>query len=381
VRLIDAKSDRPVWVEDFSRNSTNFLTIEGELAQAIANQLSLTSSLETQTHLARRAAINEEAEVLYLQGMLNVYSASCDKAIPYFQKAIEMDAKFANAYAALAHCYGQLGVTGGMPSAEAFAAQKNNAEHAVHLDDTLAEGHAEMADALIDMKWDWKGAEKEFDHALLLNPNSASTHEQYANYLSVTGNASAAIEQGQIAVKLDPLSGRVLRNLAYIYYFSHQYDQALSLLQLVESKYLTLPPDIFVYGEVYAEKGRYQESINEFLKLGDNPHALGHLGSAYARVGKTASAREIIAQLEKHVQWDRLGAYEIALIYTGLRENTSAFLWLDKAIENHETGLLFVKVEPLLDPLRADPRFDQLLLRVGLANVRAGGPHAPRNER
>jgi TolB-like protein len=368
-RLIDAKTDRPIWGENFIRSSSDVLASEGELARSVASQLSLTISPQTQAHLARSASISMGAEDLYLQGMLNFHSGNCENAMGYFQKAIKADAKFANAYAALANCYGLLGSGGWIPYSEAFSNEKSNALRAVEFDNSLSEGHSELADALVNADWNFAGAEKEFNQALALNPNSARVHEQYGDYLDLVGNPSTAIEEGQIAVKLDPLSARALSDLAYIYYFSRQYDQALALLKMAESKDPNLHADVFAYGDVYAEKGQYQESINEFLKLGDNPHALGHLGNAYARAGQSVSARKIIAQLQEHVKRNQLGAYEIALVYAGLGQKDEAFVWLQRAFENHDRGIVFLKVDPALDPLRADPRFDSLLQQAGFVSV------------
>jgi TolB-like protein len=367
-RLIDAKTDRPIWGENFTRGSTDVLASEGELAQSIANQLSLTISPQTQAHLARSASISMEAEDLYLQGMLNFHSGNCENAMGYFEKAVQADSRFANAYAALANCYGLLGSGGWMPYAEAFSNEKSNAQLAVTYDDSLSEGHAQLADALFNADWDLAGADAEFHKALALNPNSARVHDQYGDYLDLTGNPGSAIDEARIAVKLDPLSGRALSDLAYIYYFSREYDQALSLLKLAESKEPNLHPDIFAYGDVYVEKGMYREAINEFLKLGDNPHALGHLGNAYARAGQASPARKIIATLQERVAKDQLGAYEIALVYTGLGEKDQAFVWLQIALETRDRGMHFLQIDPPLDPLRSDPRFNQILHRAGLPN-------------
>jgi TolB-like protein len=371
VRLIDARTDRPVWGQNFTRSSTDTLASEGELAQSIANELSLTVSPQTQTHLARAPSVSMEAEDLYLQGMLDFHSGNCENAMAYFQKAIQADSRFANAYGALASCYGLLGEGGWMAYGEAFSNEKSNALRAIEFDDSLSEGHAALAGALMNADWDLNGAEKQFKQALALNPNSASVHDHYGGYLVLMGNHDSAIEEAQIAVKLDPLSGRALSDLAYIYYFSRQYDQTLALLKMAEAKDPNLHPDIFAYGDVYVEKGMYRESINEFLRLGENPHALGHLGNAYARAGQPAAALKIIAELQQRVQKDQLGAYEIALVYTGLGQKDQAFAWLQKAFENHDRGLIFLKVDPPMDPLRSDPRFDQLMVRVGLPGARA----------
>jgi len=379
-RLIDAKTDRPIWGENFVRSSTDVLASEGELAQSIANQLSLTITPQTQAHLARAASISMEAEDLYLQGMLNFHSGNCENAMDYFEKAIQADSKFANAYATLANCYGLLGSGGWMPYAEAFSNEKSNAQLAVNYDDSLSEGHAQLADALFNADWDLAGAAAEFHKALTLNPNSARVHEQYGDYLDLTGNPGAAIDEARIAVKLDPLSGRALSDLAYIYYFSREYDQALSLLKLAESKEPNLHPDIFAYGDVYVEKGMYREAINEFLKLGDNPHAMGHLGNAYARAGQAGPARKIIASLQERAAKDQLGAYEIALVYAGLGEKDEAFVWLQRALETRDRGMHFLQIDPPLDPLRSDPRFKQILHRAAeRPNLQSAGVSATPN--
>ena len=252
-----------------------------------------------------------------------------------------------------------------MPYAQAFSKAKSNAAIAIRLDDSLSEGHAEMAGTLIASDWDWRRAEKEYHRALELNPNSAIAHLKYADYLDLKGESAAAIAEGQIAVRLDPLSSRALADLAYIYYFSREYDQALSLLKEAKIKDPNLHPDIFVLGDIYTEKGMYREAIDEFLKLGDNPQALGHLANAYARAGRQDIAQKILAQLEERVQQDGLGAYEIALTYTGLGQKNNAFEWLAKALADRDRGIIFLKVDPLLDPLRSDAQFNQIMQRVG----------------
>jgi len=204
VRLIDAKSDRPIWGKNYVHNSAPLLVSEGELAQAIADELSLTISPQTQAHLTRAPSVTMAAEDLYLQGMLILHSGNCTIAMDDFRKAIQADPGFANAYAALGDCYGLMGESGRIPYAEAFSMQRSNASRAIELDDSLSEGHAEMADALGNLNWDWSGAEKEFQKALALNPNSATVHQQYGDFLSRLGKSGAAIEEAKIAVKLDP---------------------------------------------------------------------------------------------------------------------------------------------------------------------------------
>jgi tetratricopeptide (TPR) repeat protein len=176
--------------------------------------------------------------------------------------------------------------------------------------------------------------------------------------------ALAEVERG---VDLDPVSGRSFHFEGFINYFSRQYDQVLALVKTVRGLDVNPPDWSFLLGDVYAEKGMFPESIGEYLKSGIGPDSLGHLGNAYARAGQAPAARKTIAQLEQHVERDGVGRYEIALVYTGLGDKQEAFKWLEEAYNAHDVGLVYLKIDPCLDPLRSDPRFDDLLRRVGLA--------------
>jgi tetratricopeptide (TPR) repeat protein len=299
--------------------------------------------------------------------MLSLNTGDFKNAMAYFQKSVDKDPNSAQAHAALADSYGWMGEDGWLPYTEAFFEQKTEAARAIELDDSLPEGHVELANAAMNLNWDWATAAKEFHRAQELNPNSASIHEKYAVYLERTGNLQEAVREVERGVQLDPVSGRTFRNAAVTYYFSRRYDEALPLVRRAQELNLSLPEYVFPLGDIYAEKGLYAESIREFLKLGDRPHALGHLGNAYARAGKVDAARKTILQLEEHVRKDGLGRYEIALVYAGLGDRNQAFQWLEKSYQAHDEGLTHLKIDPCLDPLRSDPRFDGLLRQVGLA--------------
>jgi tetratricopeptide (TPR) repeat protein len=182
-----------------------------------------------------------------------------------------------------------------------------------------------------------------------------------------TGQLAKALEEVKRGVDLDPVSGRSLHYEGFLYYFSWQYDQVLPLIRTVRALDITPADWSFLLGDVYAQRRAYSESIAEFLKSGDGPHSLGHLGNAYARAGRVAAARKTIAKLEGHVQENGVGRYEIALVYTGLGENEEAFKWLEEAYKARDVGFVYLKIDPCLDPLRSDPRFEDLLQRVGLA--------------
>jgi TolB-like protein/Tfp pilus assembly protein PilF len=366
-QLIDARTDRPIWAHTYVRDMTSVLALQGEVAKAIADEISTNVTPQEQARLARIRPIDPEAQDLYLHGMLQLDADDCKSAISLFQEAVEKNPIYAQAHAALANCYGRMGESGQMAYKDAFSKQKAEATKAVELDDSLPEGHAELANTEMTLDWDWTAAAKEFHRALELNPNSAANHQKYAFYLVRTGQLRDALAEVERGVDLDPVSGRSVHYEGFIYYFSRQYNQALSLSRTVRA-FDIVPPDwSFLLGDVYAEKGMYTESIFQFLKSGDGPDSLGHLGNAYARAGQTGAALKTISQLEEHVRENGIGRYEIALVYTGLGKKQEAFKWLEESYNAHDVGLVYLKIDPCLDPLRDDPRFDDLLRRVGFA--------------
>jgi TolB-like protein/Flp pilus assembly protein TadD len=367
VQLIDARNDRPIWAHTYARDLTGVLAWQGEVAQAIADQISINVTPQEQARLARNRPVDPDAQDLYLRGILQLDADDCGSAVDYFEKAVGKNPNYAQAHAALANCYGRMGESGRMAYKEAFSEQRIEATRAIELDDSLPEGHAELANTAMTLDWDWASAETEFRRALELNPNSASIHEKYAFYLVRTGRLPEALAEVQRGVDLDPVSWHSFHAEGFIYYFSHQYDQALSLIRRVRALDINPPDWSFLLGDVYAEKGRYSEAIAEFLKSGNGPDSLGHLGNAYARAGQAAAALKTIAQLQQHVQANGVGRYEIALVYAGLGRKQEAFKWLDEAYDVHDPGLLYLKIDPCLDPLRSDPHFDTLMRRVGLS--------------
>jgi TolB-like protein/Flp pilus assembly protein TadD len=365
-QLIDARTDRPIWAHTYVRDMTSVLVLQGEVAQAIADEISINVTPQEQARLARRRPIDPEAQELYLHGMLQLDADDCKSAIENFDLALDKNPNYAQAHAALANCYGRMGESGRMSYGDAFSKQKTEATKAIALDDSLPEGHAELANTAMTLDWDWPTAATEFHRALELNPNSAAIHQKYSFYLVRTGKLKEALAEVERGVDLDPVSGRSFHFEGFIYYFSRQYDQALSLIRRVRALDINPPDWSFLLGDVYAEKGMYAESINEFLKSGDGADSLGHLGNAYARAGQVAAARKTITRLEDDVRREGVGRYEIALIYTGLGDKQEAFEWLEEAYKAHDVGLVYLKIDPCLDPLRSDPRFDDLMRRVGL---------------
>lgn len=367
VQLIDARSDRPVWASTYVQDVDSVFAWQGQVAQDISEEISTTLTPEEQARLARKNTVDAVAQDYYLHGLLLRNAGNCRQAVDFFRQAIARSPDYAQAHSALASCYGMLGESGQMPYQQAFTQQKAEALKAIALDESLSEGHAELANTAMTLDWNWPTAAAEFRRALQLSPSSATDHEKYAFYLVRTGQPQKAIAQIEQAVELDPVSSSTFHAEGFIYYFAHDYNQALAVTKTVQGLKINLPDWKFLLGAIYAAKGMYPQSIKAFLQTGNGAYTLGHLGNVYARSGQTQAARRIIRQLETDVRRDGIGRYEIALVYAGLGEKNQAFQWLQAAYQAHDVGLVYLRVDPCLDPLRSDPRFANLLQSVGLA--------------
>ncbi len=366
VQLVDARTDRPVWASSYVQDVSSVFAWQGQVAESIAEQISSEVTPQEQANLARKGRVNPRAQDLYLHGLLLRNTSNCGEAVDDFRQAIAISPNYAEAHAALATCYGMLGESGQMNYEKAFTSQKKQALKAIALDGSLSEAHAELANTAMTLDRNWPAAAAEFRRAIKLNPSSATAHEKYAFYLARIGEPRQAIAQVEKSVELDPVSGSALHSEGFVYYFAHHYNQALAVTKTVQGLKIDLPDWKFLQGAIYAAKDMYPQSIKAFRQAGNGPYALGHLGNVYARAGRTAVAKRIIQKLKKNVLKDGVGRYEIALVYAGLGEKNQAFKWLDAAYRAHDVGLVYLKVDPCLNPLRSDPRFTVLLQREGL---------------
>lgn len=366
VQLVDARDDRPLWASSYVQDLSSVFAWQGQVAQSIAEEISTEVTPAEQAQLAHKSTVDAAAQDLYLKGLLLRNESNCQQAIGYFKRAIDRSPNYAEAHAAIASCYGMLGESGKMSYDDAFTQQKEQALKAISLDESLSEAHAELANTAMTLDRNWPTAAAEFRRALELNPSSATNHEKYAFYLVRLGQSKQAIAQVQQSVELDPVSGSALHTEGFIYYFAHRYNQALTIAKTVQGLRISLPDWEFLQGAIYAAKDMYPQSIKAFLQAGNGPYTLGHLGNVYARDGQTAAARAMIQRLKQNVKKDGVGRYEIALIYAGLGDKNRAFKWLNAAYQAHDVGLVYLKVDPCLNPLRSDPRFAVLLQQEGL---------------
>ncbi len=376
VQLVSVRDGVPLWADRFDEKFTDIFVVEDSISERVAAALMLKLTGEDKKRLTKRYTENIEAFQLYLKGRYywnKRTGQGLKKGIEYFQQAIEKDPTYALAYAGLADCYNLLSLYGVFPPKETMPRAKAAAMRALEIDNTLAEAHTSLAYAKLYYDWDWAGAKREFLRALELNPNYATAHHWYHEYLTAMGwfeESHAEILQAQ---ELDPLSLIISTDVGWGLYYARRYDQAIEQLRKTIEMDPTFAVAHFILGLCYGQKGLFKESAAEIQKaiaiLGDNPLALavGVLGHAYAVSGKKDRALKVFEQLKDLSKRCYVPAYSLAIIYTGLGQKDQALKWLRKAYEERYDRLIYLKVEPMFDSLRSDPRFKDLLRRIGFA--------------
>ena len=373
-QLIQVSDQAHLWAESYDRTLASAIGIQSEVSSRVAQTLIGELLPERQPELNRSETTSPAAYEAYLKGRYFrelVTERGFRKGIEYFSQAVEIDPGYASGYSGLAGCYCLLGGHGMelehppkvMPDAKAAALK------ALELDETKAEAHAVVSMIRLKYDWDWSGAEKGFKRALEINPSYAQAHLWYSLYFEVTGRAEEAIAEAKRARDLDPLSLRTNVNLASQLYQAHRYDEAIEQLE----KTMELDPNFWVahwvLGDAYIQKAMYPQATRELQKalaLSDrNLAVLASLGYNYAVSGRKAEARETIKEL-KTLSKDRyVSPFNVAIIWTGLGQEEQAFQWLEKGYEARSRSMIWLKVDNRFDSLGSDPRFQDLLNRIG----------------
>lgn len=372
VQLINALTDAHLWADTYDRKLTDIFAVETEIAKTGADVLQAKLTGSEQHVIAARPTANTEAHQLYLKGRFfwNKRTGSdLRKSIGYFEQAIAADPNYALAYAGLADAYGLLpGYSAGTPR-DCYPKAKAMAKKALELDDTLAEAHTTLAGAIWSYEFDFTQANREYQRAIELNPNSAIAHQQYGNItLSALGRGAEAIAEGKRAVELDPLSLIINADLGVNYYYARRYDEAIAQ----QRKTLEMDPRFyyarFNLAMALKAKGDLNAAIAEYQKayaLDDDPWVLGLLANAYALSGNKTEARKILDQLKEISRQRYVSAYSYVIVYPGLGDKEEALRWLEQSYQDRAgSDIGWMRVEPLLDPLRSDPRFEALPKRL-----------------
>ena len=371
--LVDGSSGNQIWGEQYNRKVHDLVTLQSEIARDVSRKLQERLSGVEERRLAKNYTENTEAYQLYLRGRFHVLKltrAEVQTGISYYEQAIAVDQNYALAYVGLAEAYRALTLNGEMPPTEFLPQAKAAALRAIQIDDELAQAHSQLGFIVFYYDRDWKEAEKQYQRALELNPNDPDTHQFYANLFSVTGRHAEALAEAKRATELDPLNVRISAIEAQLLIYAGRPDEALSKLQ----KTFELDPHFFFAhmfaASAYIDKGMYPEAIAEARTAressGFSTYPTAFLGYALAKSGRQAEARAVLADLLKTSSERYVHPYNVAMIYNGLGDRDETIAWLERGYQQREPRMVFLKVEKKWNNLRNDPRFQDLLRRLGL---------------
>ena len=372
-RLIKVADGSSLWAGTFEDKFTDVFAVQDTIAQKVADALALRLNGEENKRLVRHYTDNVEAYQLYLTGRYHwnkLTPPEITKSIEFFKKAIELDPTYALAYFGLADAYRALAPTGEVPPKDILPQAKAAAAKALEIDDSLAEPHVTLAFIRAWFDWDWAGAEREARRAIELNPNLGFSHLAYAQLLSHLGRHQEALTEARRARELDPLSLIINTLYGSYLYVARQNDEAEAQLR----KTLDLDPNFWIarlfLGNVLIEKGKYSEAVQELDKArqlsGGNSEPVSMIGYAWVKAGDSAKAKTILQELKSLSAQRYVPANNVALLCSALEEKDEALAWLEKGYQDRDMRLCRLKVEPKWDSMRSEPRFVELLRRIGL---------------
>jgi TolB-like protein/DNA-binding winged helix-turn-helix (wHTH) protein len=367
VQLIRVKNQVHVWANNYDRKVTHSIAVQEEVARAVAQQIKVNLAPSEPVQRPLNPAANEA----YLRGRYfwNEFTENgFRQAASYFDQAVRADPKFASAYSGLSDSYAFLVITNVIPPKEGWPKARVAAQKAVELDGELSDARLSLAHFRMHM-WDWQDSEIEFKKAIALNPSNAAAHRWYAAYLCSVARHRDALREITQAQRLDPLllanNAEVVRTL----YYGRQYEQAVEQARKAELLDPEFPRTHFWLGRVYAQMGKYPEAIAEAERAGPSPDSrirVTEMAYACAKAGKSREAGAFLKKLQERSERGYVPAYDLAVVHLALGEKEAALQWLERAYDEHDWGLVVLAVEPRLDPLRSDPRFQRLLHKVGL---------------
>jgi len=372
IELVDVRTETTLWVADYSRSISNLAAVQNEIARDVSQKLRTRLSGPEQQKVTKDYTANSEARDLYLRGRfhnLKLTPPEVQQGIIYFQQAIQHDPNYALAYVGLSEAYRGLTLSGELKPTEYMPRAKEAAQKALELDDALAEAHTAAGVTNFWYDWNWSAAESQFKRALELNANSADTHLFYAHLLSNTGRHQEALSEIKRARELDPYSPFI--NALEGQFLIHAGKPDEALIRLRETFELAPGfwfPHVFA-SSAYIEKGMFAEAVIEAKKAGELSSAqtasIVFEGIALARMGRKDETRRLLEKLLTASKETSVPATHIALLYNALGENDESFKWLERGIEQRDPKMAFLKVQPRWDNLRADPRFQEIMKRVG----------------
>jgi serine/threonine protein kinase/tetratricopeptide (TPR) repeat protein len=365
--LVDVDDNSHLWGEQYNRKLADALAVQNEIAAQISDKLRLKLSSQQKTRLAKGQTENPDAYRLYLQGRFyadKLTKEGLEKGLDYFRQAIALDPNYARAYAGTSAVIALADDAGGAPQ-DIMPKAKEAALKAVELNDTLAEGHIELGTVYFTYDYDWPAAEREFRRGVELTPNYSRAHELLGWYLVEVGRTDEGLDHARRAVALDPLSVESAASLGWQLYFARRYDEAAAETR----KVFELQPDCgFCYsilGQIYSQQGRYDEAIAAQQKAQEGVMSpTAELARVYALAGSAAEARQRLAELRAGAKRQYVPKYMIAIVYAALGDKDLAVAQLEQAYQDRSQWMAFLKVDPEMDSLRSDARFQDLMRRM-----------------
>jgi TolB-like protein/Tfp pilus assembly protein PilF len=370
--LVQVSDGTQIWGQQYNRNLSDILAVQSDISKEISEQLRLKLTGEEQKKIAKQYTENTEAYQLYLKGRYYWNKRTQDgmrKAIEYLQQATAKDPKYALAYSGLADCYIVMGDNGWLSQEELTKNAKEASTKAIALDNSLAEAHTSFA-SVKETEWNWREAENEYKRAIELNPNYPTAHHWYSIYLANMGHLDEAIAEARRAQELDPLSLQINKSVGDRYYDSRRYEEAHEQYRKTIEMDPNFPGGHDGLGFFFTQKGMYKEAITEFQKTrdlsADNFDYLLSSAQVYAKEGKKDEVHQLLRQIQENPEKHYVQPTAIAGIYALLKEKDQAFQWLEKAYQERSIRLMYLRTDQAYDNLRDDPRFKDLVRRVGL---------------
>ncbi|NDQ58436.1 MAG: protein kinase [Acidipila sp.] len=369
-QLINARTDTHLWARSYQRNLRDVLALQTEVARAIAGEVQVQLTPQEHERLDRTRAVNPAAYEAYLRGRYHWNFHTPDemqKAIGEYQNALHIDSDYPLAYVGLSDVYRMLTLNADAEPQKVVPVAKANAIKALQLDPQLSEAHLSLAYALEMYDWDWAGAEKEFKRSIELSPNNPFAHSYYGRLLSVLGRNSEAFVQGERARELDPVSNQASFLLGTFFHYGRQDDRAVQELNDSITINAHFWPAHLYLGKAFTEKRLYPQALGELQKAqGPTLQALSSMAYVFASSGNESGARKILNDLIQRSKQSYVPPTHIAIVYAGLGEKDQAIAWLQKGFAVKDAHLEFLGVEPVYDSLRSDPRFADMIARLGL---------------
>ena len=391
--LLQASPEKHLWAESYESEAGDILTLQGQVAQAIAREIQVKLTPEEQKLLGSARPVDPQAHDDYLRGRYLCAKdtrESVEKGIKYFELAIKEAPSDPLGYAGLANCYTVLSWGGdifvGDPSAaEMMPKARDAASQALRLDENLAEAHTSLACVEMILNWNWAGAEREFKRAIDLNPNYSPAHVWYAHYLAAMGRSDESVAEAKRSLELDPFSVFTMDFSEWAFYLTRHYDLATKQSQKTSELAPEFPWSHYDFGQIYEGTGRHREAIEEYNKaqevFGLSQNRLAELRKAYQNSGEKGYWRKTLEFCQEASKqrrkfgtvsgygWcDYVKDLYLALLHVRLGEFDAAFQSLETAYKKHETELIYLNIDPQWDGVRSDPRFQSLLHRIGLKN-------------